>query len=112
MEIEYKIKHLQMLIEDYQQKIKDYEYWKDHFAILQHQFQNKEEISVQHRIPKDYVQHLGLDTEKFTDMCKIEIARKIADHLIKSNSIEIIISENNIYGGNHYEIGCNFTFIP
>lgn len=112
METEMKIKHLQMLIEDYQNKIKDYEHWKDHYHILQHLHNNRREMSVQHRIPKDYVEHLGLDAERFKEMIKIEVARKIAEELVKSNLLEITVTQNSIYGGNEYEIGCHFAFIP
>ena len=104
-------KKLQSLVIEYQDKIKEYEYWKDHYAILQHQFENKQEMSVQKRIPKYVVTHLHMEKERFDELVKREIAQLIAEELVKSNSIEIQITDNQIYGEDEFTISAHFQFI-
>jgi hypothetical protein len=109
MENEKKI--LQSLIIEYQGKIKEYNYWKDHYAILKHQFENKQQMSVQKKIPKHVVTHLQMEKQGFDTVVKREIAQLIAEELVQSNSIEIQITDNQIYGEDNFTISTYFEFI-
>ena len=110
METEMKIKHLQMLIEDYQLKVKDFNHWKDHYLVLQSQFNAKQEVCIQHRIPTYYIPHLQYGSEEFKEFIRIEVAKKLATELVKH--IQILSGRNNTNGEDCYEIGCRLTIIP
>jgi hypothetical protein len=103
-------KKLQSLIIEYQDKIKDYQYWRDHYAILKHQFENKRVMSFQKRIPKHIVTHFQIENDRFEKMIRTEIAQTIAEELVKSNLIEILIVEKA--EDNEFEISTNFQFLP
>lgn len=104
-------KKLQSLIIEYQDKIKEYYKWRDHYAILQHQFQNKQQMAVQKKIPKYVVTHLNMEKERFQELVKREIAELIAEELVKSNSIEISIKDNKIDGEDEFTISAYFEYI-
>jgi len=103
-------KKLQSLIIEYQDKIKEYQHWKDHYTILKHQFENKRVMSFQKRIPKYVVTHLQMEKNRFEKMVKSEIAQTIAEELVNSNVIEILIVEK--HENDEFEISTCFEFLP
>lgn len=111
-DFENKKKILQAIIEDYQSKIREIRLWKDHYHVLKHQFENKQQMSVQKRIPKYVLTHLHMEKDNFDDFVKREIAQLIAEELVKSNSIEIQITYNGIYGvSEEVTISTHFEYI-
>lgn len=110
-DFENKKKLLQAIIEDYQSKIREMQVYKDHYHVLKHQFENKQQMSVQKRIPKYVLTHLHMEKDKFDDLVKREIAQLIAEELVKSNSIQIQVTDNEIYGEDELTISTHFEYI-
>lgn len=94
MDIEKQKETLQKLIEEYQHKIREYDYYKDDYLRLQHQQEGITQLYASYEFSTEMLNH-NHDKDGFIQHVKHEIALKMVKELIEKQAITFRMEKNN-----------------